>query len=144
MKLSDLPLPAIPATAVLFTAAIYTRGWLRLRHTSPMTFPSWRVGSFLAGLCLMLLALSDPVDELADSLLIAHMTQHIFCMSATCNPWLANHSFDTRFATMAVSSHRLGNSITTPAHGLRMDRASVSDSVVDGDCFCCVECSGTL
>jgi putative membrane protein len=81
MMLSDLPLPAIPATAVLFTAAIYTRGWLRLRHTSPMTFPSWRVGSFLAGLCLMLLALSDPVDELADSLLIAHMTQHIFFMS---------------------------------------------------------------
>jgi len=79
--LSIIPLPAVPAIAALLAAAIYIRGSLRLRNTSPVNCPTWRLGSFLAGLCLALVALSDPVDELADTLLIAHMTQHIFFMS---------------------------------------------------------------
>ena len=37
----------------------------------------WRRGCYIAGLVLLAAALSPPVDELADELLVAHMVEHL-------------------------------------------------------------------
>jgi cytochrome c oxidase assembly factor CtaG len=45
------------------------------RHGRPV--PGWRQGSYAAGLLTLALALSPPVDTLADQLLVAHMAEHL-------------------------------------------------------------------
>ncbi len=39
--------------------------------------PGWRQGCYAAGLLVLALALSYPVDNLADQLLVAHMAEHL-------------------------------------------------------------------
>ncbi len=39
--------------------------------------PSWRIGSFVAGVLLVTVVQLPPLDDLADSVLVAHMIQHI-------------------------------------------------------------------
>jgi cytochrome c oxidase assembly factor CtaG len=39
--------------------------------------PGWRVGSFVAGVLLVTAVQLPPLDDLADSVLVAHMVQHI-------------------------------------------------------------------
>lgn len=39
--------------------------------------PGWRRGCFAAGLVTLIVALSPPVDTLADQLLVAHMAEHL-------------------------------------------------------------------
>lgn len=39
--------------------------------------PQWRQACFAAGLIVLAVALSPPVDELADQLLVAHMAEHL-------------------------------------------------------------------
>ncbi|CAN5754437.1 cytochrome c oxidase assembly factor CtaG [soil metagenome] len=51
-----------------------------LRHRFPGSAPvaNWRIGSFAAGLAVMLLALQGPLHELSDYFLFsAHMVQHL-------------------------------------------------------------------
>jgi cytochrome c oxidase assembly factor CtaG len=73
--------PIAPAVASILSGAIYLRGWAWLHHSRPGEFPGWRAASFLTGVFVLLLSLSNPVDALADHLLVAHMTQHILLMS---------------------------------------------------------------
>lgn len=40
--------------------------------------PAWREWSFIAGLIVLLVALSPPVDSWADKVFAAHMAQHLF------------------------------------------------------------------
>jgi len=40
--------------------------------------PTWRQASYAAGLILLAIAMSSPVDSIADRLLVAHMTEHVF------------------------------------------------------------------
>ena len=63
-------------------AVIYVRGWLAIRRTRPLLFPSWRLTVFLIGLATLWLALASPLDGFADALLSAHMVQHLLLMSA--------------------------------------------------------------
>jgi cytochrome c oxidase assembly factor CtaG len=39
--------------------------------------PGWRQASFAAGLLTLAIALSEPVDSIADQLLVAHMAEHL-------------------------------------------------------------------
>jgi putative membrane protein len=39
--------------------------------------PAWRQGCYAAGLLVLAVALSPPVDSLADQLLVAHMVEHL-------------------------------------------------------------------
>ncbi len=66
-----------PAFGLLVTAAIYFRGWLRLHRQVPARFSPWRLGSFLAGLATIYIALASPLDAFASFLLTAHMVQHL-------------------------------------------------------------------
>lgn len=57
----------------------YGRGVLRAwrRAGSGRVIPYWRVGCFLGGEALLVLALISPLDPLGETLLSAHMIQHI-------------------------------------------------------------------
>lgn len=66
--------------AILTPAALYLRGWWKLRRELPARFPPARAAAFLAGTAALLLALASPIDTLADHLLYLHMTQHLLLM----------------------------------------------------------------
>jgi putative membrane protein len=71
--LAPLPLAAGAAALVL-----YLRGFVRLRRRRPDLAPVGAAVAFAAGVAVALLALSAPLDELADTrLLSAHMAQHL-------------------------------------------------------------------
>ena len=71
------PSVAIPVT---LTAVVYLRGWSRLRRRLPLRVRSRHAVCFLASLATMLLALSLPVEMLAERWLSAHMVQHMLLM----------------------------------------------------------------
>jgi cytochrome c oxidase assembly factor CtaG len=71
------PSVAIPVT---LTAVVYLRGWNRLRRTLPRRIRSSYAVIFLVSLATLLLALSSPVERLAEHWLSAHMVQHMLLM----------------------------------------------------------------
>src|SRR5258707_629494 len=62
---------------LLAVAALYFRGWVRLRAELPRKYTTGRLGAFAAGLLAILLALESPVDVFGGLLLQAHMVQHL-------------------------------------------------------------------
>ncbi len=64
----------------LLTLAIYLRGFVLLRRTR-LGFEPWRAGSFTAGLFVLWTALASPLEELADTVLTAHMVEHLLLMA---------------------------------------------------------------
>jgi cytochrome c oxidase assembly factor CtaG len=74
-------IPPWTTLALLLTAVVYVRGWLLIGKTRPDQFPEWRLGSFLAGLFSLFLAVASPFDTLDGQLLSAHMVQHFLFMS---------------------------------------------------------------
>src|SRR6266852_3726375 len=62
---------------LLAAAALYLRGWLRLRAELPRRYTTGRLASFAGGLLAILLALASPVDTFGGLLLQAHMIQHL-------------------------------------------------------------------
>lgn len=74
--------PPLPITLGCgLTLLVYLRGFLLLRRTRP-EFSPWRVFSFALGLLVLWLALASPLEELADTVLTAHMVEHLLLMSA--------------------------------------------------------------
>lgn len=72
----------IPLTlSAIFIAAVYLRGWWRLREASAEVIPSWRATSFLAGVFLVWMAIGSPLGLLDEQLLTAHMAQHLLLMT---------------------------------------------------------------
>src|SRR5712671_7547175 len=61
---------------------VYSRGWFRLRRASPLSFPPWRVGAFVAGLFSLWIALGSPLAALDHQLLTVHMMKHLLLMTA--------------------------------------------------------------
>jgi cytochrome c oxidase assembly factor CtaG len=57
--------------------------WLPYRHRAntlareDRSVPGWRQACYAAGLIVLAVALSPPVDKLADELLVAHMAEHL-------------------------------------------------------------------
>ena len=71
------PSVGIPVT---LTAVVYLRGWSRVRRRLARRFRSRHAVMFIAGLATMLLALSSPVETLAQRWVSAHMVQHMLLM----------------------------------------------------------------
>ena len=62
---------------LLAVAALYLRGWLRLRIELPHRYTTGKLIAFAGGLLAVLLALASPVDVFGTLLLEAHMIQHL-------------------------------------------------------------------
>jgi cytochrome c oxidase assembly factor CtaG len=65
----------LPLVALCYGAAYAVRARTLARRGHPV--PRWRIACFATGLVLCVVALSPPVDDLADDLLVAHMAQHL-------------------------------------------------------------------
>ena len=78
--ITDWDIPWLVTAALIITAAIYIRGWNRIRRTRPEQFPPWRLGAFLAGVVAIFVAVASPLDTFAESLLFMHMAQHYVLM----------------------------------------------------------------
>lgn len=74
----SLPIPLTLATVL--TGAIYVRGFFLIRRTRPAQFNDLRLTSFLAGLCILWIAIASPMDAFADALLSVHMAEHLLLM----------------------------------------------------------------
>jgi putative membrane protein len=74
-------LPVWLTLSIAVTGVIYSRGWLAIRKTRPKQFTQLRLASFLSGLMILWLAIGSPMDGLADTLLSAHMVEHLLLMS---------------------------------------------------------------
>jgi cytochrome c oxidase assembly factor CtaG len=62
-------------------AALYLRGWARLRRTRRTgAAPGWRLAAYLIGLGCVFLALCSPLELLAELSFTAHMVQHQLLM----------------------------------------------------------------
>lgn len=75
----DIPWPI--TSALIVSALIYTRGWMRIRRTRPDLFPRGRLVCFLSGATAIFIAVASPLDAFADRLLSIHMVQHFFLWS---------------------------------------------------------------
>src|SRR5438105_3845936 len=67
---------------LLVVAALYLRGWLRLRAERPHKYTTSRLAAFGGGLLAVILALASPVDTFGELLLQAHMIQHLLLIMA--------------------------------------------------------------
>jgi cytochrome c oxidase assembly factor CtaG len=65
---------------IVIAAGVYLRGWSCLRRRLALRFRRRHAILFMAGLATMLLALSAPVEILAQLWLSAHMVQHVLLM----------------------------------------------------------------
>jgi putative membrane protein len=73
--------PLVLTGALIVSGVVYARGWVAIRKTRPVQFPSWRLGAFLLGIAIIWLAIASPLDGFADTLLSAHMVEHLLLMS---------------------------------------------------------------
>ncbi len=77
LLLADAPVQTIgfPILVVLAWIPYHLRARTLAREFRPV--PGWRQGSFIAGLAVLEIAVSPPVDTLSDQLLVAHMAEHL-------------------------------------------------------------------
>ena len=68
------------ALVLLLTAAIYARGWVRIRRRLRSENDAFRLASFLLGLLLIFIATDSPLDAFDKVFLSAHMAQHLLLM----------------------------------------------------------------
>ncbi len=69
------------SAALIISALVYVRGWVRIRSLPLGTIEGWRAASFLIGLFVIWAAFASPVAELDHKLLTAHMVQHLLLMT---------------------------------------------------------------
>jgi cytochrome c oxidase assembly factor CtaG len=72
--------PWVPVCALILTAAIYLRGWLRVSRLAPARLNHWRLFAFFGGLFCLFLATCSPLDTFDSLLLQVHMIQHLLLM----------------------------------------------------------------
>jgi hypothetical protein len=76
---SAFPIPV--ALALVIAAALYLRGWYRLRSGFPGLMPGWRVAAFMGGLVSIWIAVGSPLARLDHELLTIHMVKHLLLMA---------------------------------------------------------------
>jgi cytochrome c oxidase assembly factor CtaG len=79
--LSSWSLHFWPFLFLLLTAAVYVRGFRKIRRSRPVLFPTWRLYCFFGGLLSLWIAIASPLDALDSLSLFAHMAQHLILMS---------------------------------------------------------------
>ena len=72
--------PVATIAALLATAALYARGFARVRRQMPTRFARRHLAAFLLGIATLLVAIASPLEALDDLLLQIHMTQHLILM----------------------------------------------------------------
>src|ERR1700728_3524735 len=72
--------PVETIAMLLFTAALYARGFARLHRQMPDRYPLSRLAMFMGGIAALFIAIASPLEELDDLLLQVHMTQHLLLM----------------------------------------------------------------
>ncbi len=74
---ADAPVQTIgfPILVVLAWIPYHLRARTLARESRPV--PGWRQVSYIAGLAVLEIAVSPPVDTLSDQLLVAHMAEHL-------------------------------------------------------------------
>lgn len=113
---------------LVLTAALYMRGWLRIRSSHSGLIPAGRAASFLGGILLIWVAVASPIAGFVHELLTFHMIQHLLLMAfAAPLIWLGEPLMAlVRGLPKGVqegmapllrrpSVQRLGNAITHPA-----------------------------
>jgi putative membrane protein len=78
--LDDWSTPIALDIAVLFTAAVYLRGWIFLRASSRDLISGWHLTAFLAGILSLWSAIGSPLSAFDEASLTVHMIQHILLM----------------------------------------------------------------
>jgi cytochrome c oxidase assembly factor CtaG len=74
---------AVGPTGTIFLPALALLWWIPYRARvralagGPRAVPGWRQACYGSGLVVLAVALSPPVDTLADQLLVAHMAEHL-------------------------------------------------------------------
>jgi len=79
--LHEWELPVWLTASILLTGAVYVRGWFIIRKSRPRQFTSNELSLFLGGLVVLWLAIASPMDGFADTMLSAHMLEHLLLMS---------------------------------------------------------------
>lgn len=82
MPLSPLPLALAPVQTIglpIVVLLTFVPYWIRARTLAGegRPVPTWRQVCFGAGLVVLEIALSAPVDQISDQLLVAHMAEHL-------------------------------------------------------------------
>src|SRR4030095_580038 len=73
---------SLPVTsALVLTAVVYLRGWVRVQSALPSTAQGWRPVAFLGGLLALWLALGSPLQSLDQEMLVVHMVKHLLVMA---------------------------------------------------------------
>jgi putative membrane protein len=78
--LASWSFPTLATALNLFVAVLYIRGWILLRRGAHQRSTAERLGSFLAGLVILELALASPIDAFDPFFLTDHMLQHVLLM----------------------------------------------------------------
>lgn len=61
--------------------AVYIRRWVTVRRSGDRKGASlWRLGSWVAGCLVLVIAQGNPIDELGEYLLVMHMVQHLLLL----------------------------------------------------------------
>ena len=75
LALAPVETIGLPIVILLCWLPYWRRARTLAAHGRPV--PRWRLVSFAAGLAVLEIALSAPVDHLSDQLLVAHMAEHL-------------------------------------------------------------------
>jgi cytochrome c oxidase assembly factor CtaG len=77
LPLADAPIQTIgfPVLIVLAWVPYHLRAKTLAQHGRPV--PRWRYACYVAGLAVLEIAVSPPVDTLSDQLLVVHMAEHL-------------------------------------------------------------------
>src|SRR5271167_2860657 len=72
--------PWFASALLLFTTALYLRGFARVHRQMPARFTLRRLAFYFSGSAAIALALVSPLEALDDRLLITHMVQHLLLL----------------------------------------------------------------
>lgn len=75
--------------ALIVTALVYLRGWIRLQKYFPNLISAWRLAAFLSGLASVWIAVASPLAMLDHRSLTLHMVKHLLLMTVAAPLLLA-------------------------------------------------------
>jgi cytochrome c oxidase assembly factor CtaG len=75
------PLVLAVTFALVISALVYFRGWLRLRNGLPNLISAYRLSAFMAGLFSVWVAIGSPLAPLDHQSLTIHMVKHLLLMT---------------------------------------------------------------